>query len=90
MFRGSSKSSLAYLSGLVGCETGAMALGFVLEETEADFLRVVTEEEMELDLEFDLEVLLRWGGGGIFAFILTVAQHEGADTNVNQDVACRC
>jgi hypothetical protein len=35
----------------------AVVLGLVLEETEADFFTVVTEDEMELDLELDRDIL---------------------------------
>lgn len=34
------------------------ARGFDLDDTEADFLTVATEEEIELERECDLEVLL--------------------------------
>ena len=51
-------SSGGVAAGLAARGLGATTLGLVLEETEADFLTVVTEDEIELDLEFDLDVLL--------------------------------
>ena len=84
---GDRNSSFGRISaGLAARGRAAATLGLVLDETDADFLTVVTDEEIELDLEFDREVLLR---GGICALILVAAQGEGADTNVNRDVACR-
>ncbi len=86
---GDKKSSFGGKSpGLVARGRGAATRGLVLDETEVDFLTVVTDEEIELDLEMDLEFLLRWGGG-MCGLILAAAHGEGADTNVNKDLACR-
>lgn len=56
---GDRKSSEDGISvGLAGRCLRPVVRGLVLEETEADFLTVLTEDEIELDREFDLEVLL--------------------------------
>ena len=60
------------------------ALGVEREDSEADFLRVSNEEEVEVDRD----LLLVCPAGVMLVFIPVVAQAEEADTIVNKDVAC--
>lgn len=60
--------------GLAARGRAAATLGLVLDETDAEFLTVVTDEDIELDLELDRELLLR---GGICALILAGARRRG-------------